>query len=109
MAERCFHCRGGIAELPVDDPVRRCSDYGYAPAFVVEVLPDRLGDAPGACRATVICWSCMNMLRPDAWFSEAGWDAGNPAVRFAALPHYNHDRESRDDPETYVIKVEKPT
>lgn len=107
MAEQCFQCRSGIVELAADDPARQSSYYGYAPAFVLEVLPSRLGGSPGACRATVICWRCMHVLDVDVWFSEEGWDANMPAVLFGDLPIYDHNSDGRDDPETYALGVDR--
>ena len=106
---RCFQCAQEIVELPVDDPARDSERYLYAPAFVVEVLPGGPGGAPGACRATVLCWTCMNTLDLDMWLSEEGWNAGKPAVLFERLPVYDHDAILADEPRTYVsIMVPSP-
>ena len=106
---RCFQCAQEIVELPVDDPARDSERYLYAPAFVVEVLPGGPGGAPGACRATVLCWTCMNTLDLDMWLSEESWNAGKPAVLFERLPVYDHDAILADEPRTYVsIMVPSP-
>ena len=104
---RCFQCAKEIIELPVDDPARVSERYLYTLAFVVEVLPGGPGGEPGACRATVLCWACMNTMSVDMWLSEEGWNAGKPAVSFDELPIYDHDATLADEPQTYAHVVSR--
>lgn len=99
---KCFNCSKEIVELAVDDPARNSDRYSYMPAFVVEVLPGGPGGTPGACRATVLCWACMDTLGVDMWLSEEGWDSCKPFVLFEQLPIYEHDTPMADEPQTYA-------
>jgi hypothetical protein len=102
MTMKCFRCAKEISVLPDGDPARDSDRYSYAPAFVVEVLPGGPGGASGACRAAVLCWSCMHAIDLDLWISEDGWNAIGSAVSFDKLPIYDHDAILADEPRTYA-------
>lgn len=84
----CFRCAQPITTL-----------WDYMPAYVVEVLADTNDEH---CHCAVVCWACMCVIDPDLWLSAKYWDAASPAVRFEALPIYDHDAENRDEIETYT-------
>ncbi len=74
----------------------RCGEV--RPASTLGVFEGRDGDA---CKAIVICDACMDTCAFDMWTDRAEWSSKNPVVPYAALPAYDHDDPSRDDPARY--------